>query len=114
MSYRITLAHVLLAAAALTATASAHSQNAATNYPAKPIKVIVTFTPGGAPDILGRIIADRLTATWGQPVLVENKPGAGGNIGSDIVAKAAPDGYTLVVGTVGTHSINGALYQKMP
>lgn len=114
MSYRITLAHVLLAAAALTGTMSAHSQNATTNYPAKPIRIIVTFTPGGAPDILGRIIADRLTATWGQPVLVENKPGAGGNIGSDIVAKAAPDGYTLVVGTVGTHSINGALYQKMP
>lgn len=103
---------VLLACAAL-AIAPASAQNAAA-FPAKPIKIIVTFTPGGAPDILARLLADKMQTTWGQNVLVENKPGAGGNIGADIVAKAAPDGYTLVMGTVGTHSINGALYSKMP
>lgn len=83
-------------------------------YPAKPIKIVVTFTPGGAPDILARLLADRMAADWGQPVTVENKPGAGGNIGADAVAKAPGDGHTLVVGTVGTHAINGALYKKMP
>lgn len=87
---------------------------AAQNYPNKPIHIIVTFTPGGAPDILARLLADRLAAVWGQQVIVDNKPGAGGNIGADFVAKAPGDGYTLVLGTVGTHAINGALYQKMP
>jgi tripartite-type tricarboxylate transporter receptor subunit TctC len=86
----------------------------ATGYPARPIHIVVTFTPGGAPDILARLIGERLTAAWGQPVLVDNKPGAGGNPGADFVAKAPPDGLTIVVGTVGTHAINGALYAKMP
>ena len=86
----------------------------AASFPDKPLKIVVTFTSGGAPDILARIIGERLTAAWGQPVIVDNKPGAGGNVGADFVAKAAPDGYTLVVGTVGTHSINPALYSKMP
>ena len=86
----------------------------AAGYPAKPIHIVVTFTTGGAPDILARLIGERLQANWGQPVIVDNKPGAGGNTGADSVAKAAPDGYTLVLGTVGTHSINGALYTKMP
>jgi len=76
--------------------------------------IVVTFTPGGAPDILARLIGERLTAAWGQPVLIDNKPGAGGNSGADSVAKASPDGLTIVVGTVGTHAINGALYAKMP
>ncbi len=83
-------------------------------YPTKPVHIIVTFTPGGAPDILGRILADKLGQAWGQSVIVDNKPGAGGNIGADAVAKAPGDGHTLVVGTVGTHAINGALYKKMP
>jgi tripartite-type tricarboxylate transporter receptor subunit TctC len=60
------------------------------------------------------LLGERFTAAWGQPVVIDNKPGSGGNIGADFVAKSAPDGYTLVVGTVGTHSINGALYTKMP
>jgi tripartite-type tricarboxylate transporter receptor subunit TctC len=81
-------------------------------YPNKPIRLVVTFPPGGAPDILARIVSDK--AQLGQTVVVDNKPGAGGNIGADFVAKSAPDGYTLVMGTVGTHSINGALYSKMP
>jgi tripartite-type tricarboxylate transporter receptor subunit TctC len=86
----------------------------ATGYPARPIHIVVTFTTGGAPDILARLIAERLQADWGQPVIVDNRPGAGGNPGADTVAKAPPDGYTIVVGTVGTHAINGALYAKMP
>ena len=80
----------------------------------KPIHIVVTFTPGGAPDILARLIADRLASAWNAQVIVDNKPGAGGNIGAEFVAKAPPDGMTIVVGTVGTHAINGALYQKMP
>jgi tripartite-type tricarboxylate transporter receptor subunit TctC len=84
----------------------------AQGFPAKPIRMVVTFPPGGAPDILARLFADK--AQLGQPVMVDNKAGAGGNIGAAEVAKSAPDGYTLVMGTVGTHSINGALYSKMP
>ena len=90
------------------------AQTGAASFPDKPIKIVVTFTPGGAPDTLARLLAEKFTAAWGQPVIVDNKPGAGGNPGADFVAKSAPDGYTIVVGTVGTHSINGALYSKMP
>ncbi len=81
-------------------------------YPNKPIRLVVTFPTGGAPDILARLFSEK--AQLGQPVVIDNKPGAGGNIGSDIVAKSVGDGHTLVMGTVGTHSINGALYEKMP
>ncbi|MBL0729236.1 tripartite tricarboxylate transporter substrate binding protein [Piscinibacter sp. HJYY11] len=100
---------IALAAMALAATGAM-----AQTYPDKPIHIVVTFTTGGAPDILARLIGEKLTASWGQPTIIDNKPGAGGNTGADSVAKAAPDGYTVVVGTVGTHSINGALYKKMP
>ena len=81
-------------------------------YPNKPIRLVVTFPTGGAPDILARLFSEK--AQLGQPVVIDNKPGAGGNIGSDIVAKSVGDGHTIVMGTVGTHSINGALYEKMP
>ena len=104
---RRTLSLSLLAAATLACTLS-HAQT----YPAKPIRLVVTFTPGGAPDILARLFSEK--AQLGQPVVVDNKPGAGGNIGADAVAKSAGDGYTLVMGTVGTHSINGSLYDKIP
>ncbi len=93
---------------ALTLGVSASAQT----YPNKPIRLVVTFPSGGAPDILARLFSEK--AQLGEPVVVDNKPGAGGNIGADFVAKSAGDGYTLVLGTVGTHSINGSLYEKMP
>lgn len=103
------LRHALLVAAAVVVAPAASAQGAG-----KPIHIVVTFTPGGAPDILARVIADRLAPAWNTQVVVDNKPGAGGNTGADSVAKATPDGTTIVVGTVGTHAINGALYPKMP
>ncbi|MEP7056362.1 MAG: tripartite tricarboxylate transporter substrate binding protein [Caldimonas sp.] len=103
-----------LAAAAIAATPAALAQSGAAAFPSKPIHIVVTFTSGGAPDILARLIGERMQADWGQPVIVDNKPGAGGNTGAEFVAKAPADGHTIVVGTVGTHSINGALYTKMP
>ena len=104
---RLASALLLCAITATTATSAL-----AQGFPNKPIRMVVTFPAGGAPDILSRLFADK--AQLGQPVVVDNVPGAGGNIGADRVAKAAPDGHTLVMGTVGTHSINGALYSKMP
>ncbi|CAG2135180.1 tripartite tricarboxylate transporter substrate binding protein [Cupriavidus plantarum] len=89
---------------------AAHAQG----YPNKPIRVVVGFPSGGAPDILARTFSEKISPSWGQSVVVDNKPGAGGNIGAEAVAHAAPDGYTLALGTVGTHSINGALYSRMP
>ena len=91
---------------------NAHSQTKIT-WPKQAIRIIVTFTPGGAPDILARVLAENLQQTLGVPVIVENRPGYGGNIGADVVAKSDPDGYTLLIGTVGIHAINGALYEKM-
>ena len=102
----------LLASIAALSLALCAGGAAAQTYPAKPVRIVVTFPTGGAPDILSRIFSEK--AQLGQPVVVENVPGAGGNIGAERVAKAAPDGYTIVMGTVGTHSINGALYAKMP
>jgi len=83
-------------------------------YPSKPVRVIVTFPPGSTPDIVGRALASRLQEAMGQPFVVENRSGAGGNIGADAVAKAVPDGYTLLVSTNGVFAINKALYKSMP
>jgi tripartite-type tricarboxylate transporter receptor subunit TctC len=85
-----------------------------TAWPSKPVKIIVPFAPGGTTDILARAMAPELSKAFGQSFIVENKAGAGGNLGSDIVAKSAADGYTILMGTVGTHGINVALYDKMP
>ena len=86
----------------------------AQTYPAKPVRMVVPFPPGGSLDHAGRLIAQRLTDAWGQSVIVENKPGAGGNIGADFVAKSAPDGYTILLGALSTHAVNPSLYAKMP
>ena len=86
----------------------------AQTYPTKPVTIIVPFAAGGTTDILARIIGQALTAELGQSVVVDNRAGAGGNIGGQVAAKAAPDGYTLFMGTVGTHAINASLYKKMP
>jgi tripartite-type tricarboxylate transporter receptor subunit TctC len=86
----------------------------AQTYPSKPIRLVVPFPPGGTTDILARTVGQKMTENWGQPVVIDNRPGAGGNIGSDLVAKAAPDGYTLLMATISTHAINVSLYKNLP
>ena len=86
----------------------------AQTYPARSIRFVVTFPPGGTTDILARELGARMQEDWKQTVIVDNRPGAGGNLGADIVAKAAPDGYTILLGTNGTHAINPSIYSKMP
>jgi tripartite-type tricarboxylate transporter receptor subunit TctC len=83
-------------------------------WPNKPVRIVVPFAAGGTTDILARAIAPELSKAFGQQFIVDNRAGAGGNVGAEIVAKSAPDGYTLLMGTVGTHGINRALYEKMP
>jgi tripartite-type tricarboxylate transporter receptor subunit TctC len=102
MSMRILLAALLLVAG-----------NASAQYPNRPLKMIVPFPPAGATDIVGRIVAAKLQERLGQPVVVENRPGAGGSLGSDVAAKSAPDGYTILMATSSTHSI-GPVLQKLP
>jgi tripartite-type tricarboxylate transporter receptor subunit TctC len=106
---RTVLLNASLVAVFLTALPAA----AQSPWPARPVKIVVPFAPGGTTDILARAMAPELSKAFGQPFVVENRGGAGGNIGADIVAKAAPDGYTVLMGTVGTHGINKALYSKM-
>lgn len=108
------IAPALLAlTASLTASLST-AQTAAQNYPQKPIRMIVPFTPGGSTDILARSIGQELSKAWGQSVIIENIAGAGGSIGADKVAKAPADGYTLLMGHIGTLAVNPSLYPKLP
>jgi len=96
-------------ALALTATAAV-----AQDYPNKAIRLIIPFGPGGTTDILGRVIGERLTARWGQQVIIDNRPGAGGNIAAEQTVRAPADGYTLFIGSMGTQSINVSIYSKLP
>ncbi len=107
MARIVTLVAALLLSAA---TTLGHAQA----WPAKPIKYIVPFAAGGTTDILARTISEKLSVALGQPVVVENKPGAGGGVGAAETAKAAPDGYTIMGGTISTHAINATLYSKLP
>ncbi|NYT86734.1 Bug family tripartite tricarboxylate transporter substrate binding protein [Pollutimonas harenae] len=100
---------LLLASTIVGSSASA----AATDYPSKPIQMIVPFSAGGTSDFLARTVAEKLGASLDTTVVVDNRPGAGGNIGSAMVARAKPDGYTLLLGTVGTHAINQSVYKEM-
>ena len=99
-----------IAIAALTMASIAHAQT----FPTKPIRLICPFPPGGAVDIASRAIANEMSKTLGQQVVVENKPGAGGNIGGAEAARSAPDGYTIFMTTSGINAINPALFSKIP
>jgi len=109
-----TLERVCVLTACICAGIGAAGAQTASVYPAKPIRIVVPFAPGGATDILARATGQKLTEALGQPVVVDNRGGAGGNIGTDVVAKAAPDGYTLLMGGVGPNAINVTLYPKLP
>ncbi len=106
------LNHAVITLAACLAAAPVWAQSNA--WPNKPVRIVVPFPPGGTTDILARAIAPELGKAFGQSFIIENRGGAGGNVGTEIVAKAANDGYTLLMGTVGTHGINRALYEKLP
>jgi len=101
---------ILFTAIALAQTCTAQAED----YPSRPVRIVVSFSAGGPTDIVGRVIAQKLSELLGQQFFVENKVGAGGNIGADMVAKSPPDGYMLLVATVSTHAINPGLYAKMP
>ena len=110
----MTARRTILFVAALLACTAAQAQNADT-FPNRPVRLIVPLAPGGAADIIGRIVADGLSKLWGQPVVVDNKPGAGTNIGVDALARSAPDGYTIGQINVASHAINPALQKgKLP
>ena len=108
------IAAALAGALSCLAALAAHAASPADTYPSRIVKLIVPFPAGGTTDIFARHIGDRLAKAFGHNFVIDNRGGAGGNIGSDAVAKADPDGYTLLVGTVGTHAINSSLYTRMP
>jgi hypothetical protein len=103
----------LMPVALLAASVLSLPVQAATAFPTKPIRIIVAYTPAGTTDILARAIGQKMSESWGQPVIVDNRAGAAGNIGTEVAARATPDGHTLIMGTAGTHGINVSLYRKL-
>ena len=99
---------------ATTLVVAASSATAQTTWPTKPVRIVVPFAPGGTTDILARAVAPELSKAFGQSFVVDNRAGAGGNVGAELVARAPADGYTLLMGTVGTHGINKSLYKRLP
>ena len=105
----------LVAAGLLAVACAAHAQAASGDaYPTRPVRFIVPFTPGGNTDVQGRLIAQKLAAMWGQQVVVDNRPGAGGTLGVETTARSNPDGYTLVLASFGNILVGPALYKKLP
>ena len=111
---RKALINTAQAASFLIANSLGAQTQAQSAWPNKPVRIVVPFAPGGTTDILARAIAPELTKAFGQSFIIENRAGAGGNVGTDVVAKSPADGYTLLMGTVGTHGINKALYPSLP
>jgi tripartite-type tricarboxylate transporter receptor subunit TctC len=109
-----TSALALCATFAQSAEAAQMSEAPRVTYPTKPVTIVVPFTPGGSPDLLARTVGQKLSEAWGKPVVIENRPGAGGNIAAAYVAKAPADGHTLLMGTDGPLAINTFLYEKLP
>src|SRR5688572_6185444 len=103
-----------LTCAAATAFAACCLPALAQQYPARAVRLVVPFAPGGSTDVLGRIVGQRLSESVGQPVIVDNRPAGGGTVGSDVVAKAQPDGHTLLIGSVATMAFAKAMYPKLP
>ncbi|WP_295542584.1 tripartite tricarboxylate transporter substrate binding protein [uncultured Pseudacidovorax sp.] len=114
LSLRRRASLALMAAVATGAMPMPAVSQAQAAYPNKPIHIVVPFPPGGSTDVLARRIGDKLASAWGQPVVVDNRAGAGGTVGADYVAKSAPDGYTLLMGVTGSNAIAQALYAKLP
>lgn len=109
----MTIPHALVVATALFATSAHSASPAPSTYPTRPIRIVVAYTPAGTTDILARIIGQKMNEAWGQPVIIDNRPGANGNIGTEYAAKTQPDGHTFLMTTAGPHGINPSLYSKL-
>src|SRR3970040_866154 len=111
---RTTSMHKMISLLAALAFAALSCSALAQPFPSKPVRIIVAFPPGGGVDIVARVMGPKLTEIWGQPIVVENRPGASGVIGTEVAARSAPDGHTLFLGTLGNLTANQYLYPKMP
>jgi len=114
MTARVRFLFVMASAMLLATLCATTSAQPSAGYPSRPVKLVIPFPPGGPLDIIGRAIAQKASEDWGQSVVVDNRPGAGGNIGADLVAKSPPDGYTILMGALSTHAVNPSLYGTMP
>jgi len=106
--------HAKFIVTVITLAAQLATTAAAQTFPSKAVRIIAPFPPASVADVLARPIAQKMNETWGQPVIVDNRTGAAGNVGAEVAAKAPPDGYTLLLGTIGTNAINALIYAKLP